>query len=203
MPPTRWRTSATSSRCRRASIYLDGNSLGARPRAAAEAARRVVEDEWGIGLIRSWNAADWFNLPGRLGDQLSHDHRRRARARPWSPTPPRSTCSRCWPPRCGSRGRRRPGRRVIVSERDNFPTDLYIAEGLVELLDRGYQLRLVDDDHGLDALLTDDVAVLMLSHVNYRTGALWDLAAVTAQAQDRGVWSSGTWRTLPARCRST
>ena len=167
-------------------VYLDGNSLGARPRAATEVARRVVEDEWGTGLIRSWNGADWFRLPGRLGDQLSVIIGGGA-----GETVVTDTTSLNLFKALASALRiaeaDRPNRRVIVSERDNFPTDLYIAEGLVELLDRGYRLRLIDGDHSLDDLLTDQVAVLMLSHVNYRTGALWDMAAVTARARERGV----------------
>jgi len=85
-----------------------------------------------------------------------------------------------------------PQRRVILSERDNFPTDLYLAEGLIEFLDRGYSLGYVDDHPGaaggdLATALSDDVAVLLLSHVNYRTGSMWDLPAVTAEAHRRGV----------------
>ena len=172
-------------------IYLDGNSLGARPRAAAEVARRVVEDEWGTGLIRSWNSAgpygaDWFTLPGRLGDRLSTLIGGRA-----GETVVTDTTSLNLFKALASALRiadaDRPARRVIVSERDNFPTDLYIAEGLVELLDSGYELRLVDDAHPLDALLGDEVAALVLSHVNYRTGALWDMDAVTARAHELGV----------------
>ncbi len=164
-------------------IYLDGNSLGAKPRTASAVAARVVDDEWATGLIRSWNTADWFTLPARLGDQLSvviggGD----------GETVVTDTTSlnlfKVLSAALRIAETDHPGRRVIISERDNFPTDLYMAEGLIELLDRGYELRLVDDDHGLDDLLGDEVAVVMLSHVNYRTGALWDLKAITERAHD-------------------
>ena len=167
-------------------IYLDGNSLGARPRSASEVARRVVEDEWGAGLIRSWNTAGWFSLPGRLGDQLSVIIGGGSGETVVTDT----TSLNLFKVLAASLRIAEvdhPGRRVIVSERDNFPTDLYIAEGLIALLDRGYQLRLVDDDHDLDDLLGPDVAVVMLSQVNYRTGALWDLVGVTARAHDHGA----------------
>ena len=161
-------------------IYLDGNSLGARPRSASEVSRRVVEDEWGAGLIRSWNTANWFSLPGRLGDQLSVIIGGGS-----GETVVTDTTSLNLFKVLAAALRiaevDHPGRRVIVSERDNFPTDLYIAEGLIALLDRGYELRLVDDDHDLDDLLGPEVAAVMLSQVNYRTGALWDLVGISAR----------------------
>ena len=167
-------------------IYLDGNSLGARPRSASEVSRGVVEDEWGAGLIRSWNTADCFSRPGRLGDQLSVIIGGGS-----GETVVTDTTSLNLFKVLAAALRiaevDHPGRRVIVSERDNFPTDLYIAEGLIALLDRGYELRLVDDDHDLDDLLGPDVAVVMLSQVNYRSGALWDLVDVTASTHDHGA----------------
>lgn len=80
-----------------------------------------------------------------------------------------------------------PRRRVLVTERDNFPTDVYIAEGMIDFVQQGYELRLIDDDLTLDDALSDDVAVVILSHVNYRTGAMFDMDAVTATAHDRGI----------------
>ncbi len=105
-------------------IYLDGNSLGPLPKDTPARLAQVAAGEWGDGLIRSWNSAGWIDLPQRIGDKIARligaDAGRGDRA----PIQPRSTCSRCW---------RRPltlnaGRRVILSERDNFPTDLYMAQ---------------------------------------------------------------------------
>ena len=117
------------SSCPPGLIYLDGNSLGVLPKATADRVQQVVRDEWGRGLIRSWNTRrlDRPAAPRRRQDRAPG--RRRRRANWWSPTRPRSTCSRCCSAALSHRTRRRtPQRRVIVSERSNFPTDLYIAE---------------------------------------------------------------------------
>lgn len=167
-------------------IYLDGNSLGAKPRRASSRVAEVVDAEWGTGLVRSWNTADWFTLPGRLGAQLSM-----VIGGGQGQTVVTDTTStnlfKVLAAALRIQDTDAPRRRMIVSERDNFPTDLYIAEGLVEWLDRGYQLRLVDLDHDLASLVDDDTAVVLLSHVNYRTGAMWDLAATTQAAHDHGA----------------
>ncbi|MDN5789486.1 MAG: kynureninase [Micrococcales bacterium] len=171
-------------------IYLDGNSLGARPKAALERAERVVADEWGLGLIRSWNSAGWFDLPGRLGDQLST-----LLGGGDGTTVVTDTTSvnlfKALSAAARIQAKDTPGRRVIVSERDNFPTDLYIIEGVIGTLGGDYELRLIDAGRPLDEALDESVAIVTLSHVNYRTGRLWDLASVTAQVQDTGalmVW---------------
>lgn len=164
-------------------IYLDGNSLGARPTSATAVARRVVEQEWGTGLIRSWNSADWFTLPIRLGDKVS-----KIIGGGEGATVVTDTTSinifKVLAAAIRIAEADHPGRRVIISERDTFPTDLYMAQGLIELLDRGYELALIDHDHQLEERLNDQVAVVLLSQVNYRTGALWDLAATTRLAHD-------------------
>jgi kynureninase len=171
-------------------LYLDGNSLGPLPVGAAARAAAVVEQEWGQGLIRSWNGAGWFDLPRRLGDKLSAligggDGQ----------TVVTDTTStnlfKVLAAACRISSEDDPARKVIVSERDTFPTDLYIAEGLIELIGDGWQLRLVDRADGLAAALGPDVGVVLLSHVNYRTGALWDLPGTTALVQRHGalaVW---------------
>ncbi|TWG86220.1 kynureninase [Cupriavidus gilardii J11] len=171
-------------------IYLDGNSLGARPRAAAARAAQVVELEWGEGLIRSWNTAGWFDLPRRLGNLLAP----LIGAGPHEVVVTDTTSVNLFKVLAAAlrvQGARAPARRVIVSERSNFPTDLYIAQGLADLLQQGYTLRLVDSPAGIDDAVRDDTAVLMLTHVNYKTGEMLDMTALTALAHERGaltVW---------------
>ncbi|KAA0181143.1 kynureninase [Cupriavidus gilardii] len=171
-------------------IYLDGNSLGARPRAAAARAAQVVEQEWGEGLIRSWNTAGWFELPQRLGNLLTP----LVGAGEDEVVVTDTTSVNLFKVLAAAlrvQGLRSPARRVIVSERSNFPTDLYIAQGLADLLQQGYSLRLVDSPDEIDAAVRDDTAVLMLTHVNYKTGEMLDMAALTELAHARGaltVW---------------
>lgn len=171
-------------------IYLDGNSLGARPAAAAGVAARVLEQEWGEGLIRSWNSAGWFELPGRLGDKLAG----LLGAGPGQVVVTDTTSLNLFKALAAAVDLQRqahPARTVILTERDNFPTDIYIAEGIAGFLGQGYSVRLIDDSLPLEAALGEDVAVVALSHVNYRTGAMWDMAATTAAIHDAGalaVW---------------
>jgi kynureninase len=168
-------------------IYLDGNSLGAMPRSAAARAAQVVTEEWGQGLIRSWNRAGWFHLPQRLGNQIAP----LIGAGPDQVVVTDSTSINLFKVLSAALAMNRadqPQRRVIVSERSNFPTDLYIAEGLCR--EHGYTLLLLEPEE-IAAALNSDLAVLMLTHVNYRTGAMHDMAGVTAAAQAVGarvVW---------------
>ncbi len=166
-------------------IYLDGNSLGVLPAATPARLAQVIAEEWGAGLIRSWNSTSrgpgWVDLPQRLGDKLA----------PLIGAPPGtvrvcdSTSVNLFKVLAAALAQR-PGRTVIVSEADNFPTDLYIAEGLASLLGQQHVLRLVAADD-IEAALAEDVAVLLLSHVNYRTGRLHDMAALTAAAHAKGA----------------
>ncbi len=171
-------------------VYLDGNSLGARPRAATARAAQVVGDEWGDGLIRSWNAAGWFELPQRLGDKLAP----LIGAGPGEVVVTDTTSINLFKVLATAlrvQTARDPARRVIVSERSNFPTDLYMAQGLIDLLGQGHVLRLVDDPSEIDAAVDPRTAAVMLTQVNYRTGTLLDMAALTAMAHARGaltVW---------------
>ncbi len=169
-------------------IYLDGNSLGPRPVGALERASSVIQDEWGTGLIRSWNSADWFTMPQRLGDKVS-----RLIGGSEGETVVTDTTSlnlfKALAAAIRIQDENDPSRRVILSERDNFPTDLYIAEGLIDFVDRGYSLRLIDSPDELAAALQPDVAVVMLSHVNYRTGAMFDLDACTSEIKAAGALS--------------
>lgn len=167
-------------------IYLDGNSLGARPRAAVERAAEVVAAEWGEGLIRSWNSADWRGLPERLGDKLAPLIGARAGEVVITDTTS-INLFKVLSAALRIQEEDAPGRKVIVSESSNFPTDLYIAEGLTDMLQRGYRLRLVDDPEQLPAAIDADTAVVMLSHVNYKTGYLHDMREVTRLVHENGA----------------
>ncbi len=164
-------------------IYLDGNSLGVMPSAAPARVARAVTDEWGQGLIRSWNSAGWFELPRKLGDMIAP----LVGAGAGELVATDSTSINLYKVLSAAlqiAGQDAPQRSKVVSERSNFPTDLYIAESLCK--QRGYDLHLVDSDR-IEAALTDEVAVLLLTHVNYRTGAMHDMAGLTAQAHAAGV----------------
>jgi kynureninase len=168
-------------------IYLDGNSLGVMPKTAAARAASVVTQEWGQGLIRSWNTAGWFSLPQRLGNRIAP----LIGAGQDEVVATDSTSINLYKVLSAAlsiAAQDSPQRRVVLSERSNFPTDLYIAEGLCK--ERGFTLKLVEP-RDIDAALDNDLAVLMLTHVNYRTGAMHDMAAVTAAAHAAGalvVW---------------
>ncbi|AMG38971.1 kynureninase [Achromobacter xylosoxidans] len=167
-------------------LYMDGNSLGVMPRAAAARAAEVITQEWGTGLIRSWNTAGWFELPSRLGDKLAG----LLGAKEGELVITDTTSLNIFKALAASlriQQKRQPKRRVILSERDNFPTDLYMIQGMIDLLQQGYEMRLIDDELPLDRALDDDVAVVLLSHVNYRSGQMHDMAAVTRQAHERGA----------------
>ena len=168
-------------------IYLDGNSLGALPRAVPARVAQVVAQQWGQDLIKSWNSAGWFALPRRVGERIAPLIG--AGAGEVVATDTTSiNLYKVLSAALNIAAQDAPGRRTIVSERSNFPTDLYIAEALCR--ERGCTLHLIEP-HEVAASLTPDVAVLMLTHVNYRTGAMHDMAAVTAAAHAAGalvVW---------------
>ncbi|MFJ7146123.1 kynureninase [Pseudomonas protegens] len=169
-------------------IYLDGNSLGARPVASLERARQVIEQEWGDGLIRSWNSAGWRDLPQRLGDRLAP----LIGAGGGEVVITDTTSINLFKVLSAAlqvQAERAPERRVIVSESSNFPTDLYIAEGLTRMLQQGYSLRLVDSPEQLPAAIDQDTAVVMLTHVNYKTGYMHDMQAVTGLIHEAGALS--------------
>lgn len=173
-------------------VYLDGNSLGPLPKASAQRAQQVIRQEWGNDLIRSWNKAGWFDLPIRLGNKIAP----LIGAGPDEVAVTDSTSINLFKVLAAALTLQASNpatthRRVIVTERDNFPSDIYIAEGLTKWLDRGYQLQLLDSADQLPAALDDNIAVVMLTHVNYRSGRLFDMAAVTRQIHDCGalaVW---------------
>ncbi|EAR20456.1 kynureninase [Nitrococcus mobilis] len=162
-------------------IYLDGNSLGALPVGARQRLDELVRVQWGEDLIRSWNRHDWIGMPRRIGAKIA----RLIGARDDEVIAADSTSINLFKLLAAAL-RLRPRRRIIVSERTNFPTDLYIIEGLIELLGQGHELRLVHADELSDAL-DEKVAVLVMTQVDYRSGRLHDLAALTRQAQAKGV----------------
>ena len=168
-------------------IYLDGNSLGVLPKTAAARVAEVVTQEWGQGLIRSWNSAGWFNMPQRMGNKIAT----LIGAGPDEVVATDSTSINLYKVLSAAlniAAQDAPLRKTIASERSNFPTDLYIAEALCK--EHGYRLHLVEPDEMTESLMAD-VAVLMLTHVNYRTGAMHDMAAITALAHQQGaltVW---------------
>lgn len=164
-------------------IYLDGNSLGVLPNTAAARVAQAVTQEWGQGLIRSWNNAGWFDLPQRLGDKIAQ----LIGAKPGEVVATDSTSINLYKVLSAAlhiAAVDAPRRKVLLSERSNFPTDLYIAEGLCR--ERGLQLLLLAPEE-IAAALTADVAVLMLTHVNYRTGAMHDMQALTRAAHAAGI----------------
>ncbi|WP_427915334.1 kynureninase [Ramlibacter sp. MMS24-I3-19] len=163
--------------------YLDGNSLGPLPRATAARVAKAIEDEWGRGLIRSWNDAGWFDLPQRLGNRIA----RWIGAGQGEVVATDTTSVNLYKVLSAAlsiAAQDAPKHRLVVSERSNFPTDLYIAQALCA--ERGYTLKLVEAGK-IPHALAEGVAVLMLTHVNYRTGAMHDMAAVTSNAHAAGA----------------
>jgi kynureninase len=173
-------------------VYLDGNSLGALPRATSQRVREVIEEEWGVGLIRSWNAAGWITLSQRIADKIA----RLIGAQPGEVVVCDSTSVNLYKVLSAAIAIAKtdaPQRRQIISERSNFPTDLYIADTLAR--EHGFELALIDDDEIASALkpapFGRDVAIIVLTHVNYRTGRMHHMADVTRAAHDAGaimVW---------------
>ncbi|HVZ42761.1 MAG TPA: kynureninase [Ramlibacter sp.] len=164
-------------------IYLDGNSLGPLPRAAQERVARTVTEEWGHGLIRSWNSAGWYEMPRTLGDRIATLIG--ARAGECVATDSTSVnLFKVLSAACAIAKHERPDAKVILSERTNFPTDLYIAQTFCR--EHGMRLVLAESD-ALSERLDDQVAVLMLTHVNYRTGAMHDMRELTRRAHRAGA----------------
>lgn len=184
-------------------VYLDGNSLGVLPRATGDRVRQVIEDEWGVGLVRSWNSASWITLSQRIGDKIA----RLVGAEPGDVIVADSTSVNLYKvlsaaiaivrpssqasarqarpsPQASARQADAPERRRIVSEQTNFPTDLYIADTLARA--HGLELMLVDE-HEIAANLDDRLAILLLTHVNYRTGRMHRMAEVTRAAHEAGA----------------
>lgn len=167
-------------------IYLDGNSLGARPKAAEELAKQVIMQEWGNDLINSWNSNDWWNLPTRLGDKIGQLVGAKA-----GETVVTDTTSlnlfKVLASAIHIQEEQDPQRKVIIAERDSFPTDLYIIEGFTQFLDRGYRIELIDHPDELADSINEETAAIVLSHVNYRTGYFFDMAKTNRVAHEKGA----------------
>jgi kynureninase len=162
-------------------IYLDGNSLGALPKSVMPRVRKVIEHEWGNDLITSWNTHDWIDLPARVGSKIG----RLIGAPPGTVVVADSTSINLFKALSAAL-RLVPGRRVILSDNGNFPTDLYVAQGLVRLLGGGYTLKAMAPDD-VEGAIGDDTAVLCLTEVDYRSGRRHDMKQLTAKAHSAGA----------------
>jgi kynureninase len=171
-------------------IYLDGNSLGALPRRSRERVAKVVEVEWGRDLITSWNGADWISLPRRTGDKIAA----LIGASPGEVLAADSTTVNLFKVLSVAL-RATPGRRVIVSEVSNFPTDLYVIEGLIAQLGGVHELVLVEGaEDALEAVLAErgpEIAAVLLTHVHYITSRVYDMRRIASATRKSGaimVW---------------
>lgn len=162
-------------------IYLDGNSLGPLPMATAAVVEDVVRRQWGRDLITSWTRHGWVDLPHRLGAKIA----RLIGAGPDEVIVADSISVNLFK-LIAAALQLRPERRVVVAERGNFPTDLYIVQGLGELLGERLELRLVATE-AIEAALDQRTALLMLTHVDYRTGRMHDMAGLTRAAHAAGA----------------
>jgi len=162
-------------------IYLDGNSLGPLPRGVAERLERCVHQEWGEMLIRGWNDAQWMDQPARVGNKIAG-----LIGAPEGSVVIGDTLSIKVYQALASALEMRPDRKVVLSDNGNFPTDLYMAEGLLRSLGRGHELRTPNPEDVADAI-TEEVAVVMLTQVDYRTGRMHDFNAITQKAHAVGA----------------
>jgi kynureninase len=184
-------------------IYLDGNSLGALPRATAARVAATVEQEWGDMLITGWNKAGWMDKPMRVGDRIA----RLIGAEPGHVVMGDTLSIKVYQA-LASCLEMNPTRRVILSDTGNFPSDLYMAEGLCRTLGQGYELKTVAPEDVLDAI-DETVAVTMITEVDYRTGRRHNMAEITARAHEKGalaIWdlahSAGAFQVELAACKA-
>jgi kynureninase len=162
-------------------IYMDGNSLGPLPIAAKERVARMMQDEWGGQLIKGWNSAGWFVQPRRVGDRIG----KLIGAREGTVVMGDTLSIKVYQALAAAL-ELNPRRRVILSDSGNFPSDLYMAQGLTELLNGSYELDIVEPEE-IEEAIDDTIAVLMLTEVDYRTGRLHDMKALTQKAHAHGV----------------
>jgi len=166
-------------------VYLGGNSIGAMAKAVAARVKTATEDEWALGLKRSWNDAGWFTLPARAGDKIA-----RLIGAPKASVIVADTISVNLFKLLSAALDLVPGRRVILSDTGNFPSDLYVAQGLIARLGRGLALKVVEPED-VEAALDETVGVLMLTEVDYRTARIHDMRDLTTKAHSVGavtVW---------------
>ncbi len=162
-------------------IYLAGNSLGPLPLASAERVSRMVATEWGESLVRGWNTHDWFGAPARVGGKIAG----LIGADPDEVLVADSTSANLYKLAVAAL-QARPDRKVVLSAPGDFPTDLYMLEGAIRTLGDGRRLELAEGE-ALEAAITNDVALLVLCQTHYRSGAVRDMAALTARAQAAGA----------------
>lgn len=166
-------------------IYMDGNSLGVLPHGVKERIAGVITKEWGTDLIKSWNTADWINLPTRVGAKVA----KLVGAKAQEVVMADSTSINIFKVAAAA-CRMNPGRTKVISEPGNFPTDLYMLQGLTEFLGPEYKLEIVERDKIVDAI-DDTTAVVLLTHVHYVTADMFDMPGITKAAHDHGalmVW---------------
>ena len=162
-------------------IYLDGNSLGPLPKVVPQRVAEVINAEWGQHLIKGWNVAKWMEQPSRVGNQVA-----KLIGAPDDSVMIGDTLSIKVFQALAASLKMRPERKVILSDNGNFPTDLYMAEGLIDTIAKDYELRIVDPEAVLDAI-DESVAVVMLTQVDYRSGRMHDMNVVTQQAHQAGA----------------
>ena len=162
-------------------VYLDGNSLGPLPKTAVARVSNMMRDEWGDMLITGWNRADWISQPSRTGDRIG-----KLIGAPAGTVVVGDTLSIKVYQALASALEINPDRKIILSDTGNFPTDLYMTQGLIESLDKGYELKLCAPESVAD-FLSEDVAVLLLTEVDYKTGRLHDMKTLTAKAHEKGI----------------
>ncbi|MEP4199154.1 MAG: kynureninase [Aliishimia sp.] len=162
-------------------IYLDGNSLGPLPLGVTERVQTMIQDEWGAHLIKGWNIDQWMAQPMRVGNKIA-----RLIGAPDGSVTMGDTLSVKVYQALSAALKMRPDRRVILSDSGNFPSDLYMAEGLIHQLGQDYELRIVAAED-VATSMTDDVAVAMITEVDYRTGRLHNMTDVTAAAHKAGA----------------
>lgn len=162
-------------------IYLDGNSLGPLPKAASARVAKTIEAEWGEMLIKGWNLAGWMDWPTRIGDRIG----RLIGAEPGSVVMGDTLSIKVYQA-LASALELNPDRRVVLSDNGNFPSDLYMAQGLLTSLGKGYELKVVDPED-VEVSIDETVAAVMITEVDYRTGRLHDMKRLTQKAHSVGA----------------
>ena len=184
-------------------IYLDGNSLGPLPRSARDSVAQMITDEWGEMLITGWNRAGWMAQPTEIGNRIA-----RLIGAETGHVVMGDTLSIKVYQALASALKMRPDRRVILSDSGNFPSDLYMAQGLIDTLGQGYELRVVAPED-VSSAITSDVAVTLITEVDYRTGRRHNMREITQVAHEHGaltIWdlahSSGAVDTDLSGCNA-
>ena len=162
-------------------IYLDGNSLGPLPKGTAARVQQVLEAEWGENLITGWNKDGWMEQPARVGNRIA-----RLIGAPDESVTMGDTLSVKVYQALSAALKMRPDRRVVLSDSGNFPSDLYMAQGLLQQLEQGYELRVVAPEE-VEGAMDETVAVAMITQVDYRTGRMHDMDKITSAAQTAGA----------------